>query len=149
MKRLRKRIILQLLRIFSMPKVRHEIARYAKAFAGEANRYTTGLREEAAGTRDAFQILARYIRKERLSKEDKKQFQRQIYSLLKGIGVFVPPMLIPLPFVGTILLIIMDRLLLSMNIQILPASFYPEDKKMLLTPVSVEEVLEEVLKQRD
>ena len=57
----------------------------------------------------------------------------------------VPVMLIPLPFISTLLLIIMDHLLLSMNIQILPSSFYPEKKQGLLTPEGVEEDLEKVV----
>jgi len=39
----------------------------------------------------------------------------------------------------------MDHLLLSMNIQILPSSFYPEKKQGLLTPEGVEEDLEKVV----
>ena len=57
------------------------------------------------------------------------------------MGVVVPPMLIPLPFIGTILLIIMDQLLRSMNIRLLPSAFYPEKKKELLTPEGIEEDL--------
>ena len=47
-------------------------------------------------------------------------------------------MLVPLPFVGTLLLIIMDHLLLSMHIQLLPDAFYPPEKKDLLTPEGIE-----------
>jgi hypothetical protein len=50
----------------------------------------------------------------------------------------VPVMLFPAPFVGTLLLIIMDHLLLSMNIHLLPDSFYQKDKKDLLTTEGVE-----------
>lgn len=148
MKALRKRIIRHLLRIFSLPKVKDEIARYARAFMGEASRYSTGIKGEAAETMESFQILARYMRREKLTREDKKKFQLQMFDVLKGVGVVVPPMLIPLPFVGTILLVIMDQLLLSMNIRILPSSFYPEVKKELLTPEAVEEELEEEIHRR-
>jgi hypothetical protein len=50
-------------------------------------------------------------------------------------------MLIPLPFIGTLLLIIMDHLLLSMHIQLLPDAFYPKEKKDLLTPEGIEKDL--------
>ena len=54
----------------------------------------------------------------------------------------VPVMLFPLPVVGTLLLIIMDHLLLSMNIHLLPEAFYPNEKKGLLTPEGIENDLE-------
>jgi hypothetical protein len=141
MKTIRKRIIRYLLRIFSLPRVKEEIARYANAFMGEASRYSTGIKGEAVETKESFLILTKYIRKEKLSREEKRTFKLQVLDILKGVGVIVPPMLIPLPFVGTLLLIIMDHLLLSMNIRILPSSFYPEVKKELLTPEAIEDEL--------
>jgi hypothetical protein len=145
MKSIRKRIIGYLLRIFTHPKVKDQIAKYAKGFIGEASRYSSGFKGEAIGTKDAFFILTKYIKREKITKTEKKQFKRQILGLLKGTGVVVPVMLIPLPFISTLLLIIMDHLLLSMNIQILPHSFYPEKKQGLLTPEGVEEDLEKVV----
>ena len=50
-------------------------------------------------------------------------------------------MLIPLPFISTLLLIIMDHLLLSMHIHLLPDSFYPKEKQDLLTPEGIEQDL--------
>ena len=148
MKSIRKKIIAYLLRIFTLPKVKDQVARYAKSFIGEASRYSSGFKGEAIETKDAFIILTRYIKREKISKAEKKQFGRQVVDLLKGTGVILPVMLIPLPFVSTLLLIIMDHLLLSMNIQILPSSFYPEKKQGLLTIEGVEEDLEkEVLKE--
>ena len=42
---------------------------------------------------------------------------------------------------STLLLIIMDHLLLALNIQILPSSFYPENRQGLLTTESIEKDL--------
>ena len=145
MKSIRKRIIEYLLRIFTHPKVKDHIARYAKSFIGEASRYSSGFKGEAIETKDAFVILARYIKREKITKAEKKQFRQQMIDLLKGTGVVVPVMMIPLPFISTLLLIIMDHLLLSMNIKILPSSFYPEKTVGLLTPEGVEEDLEKVI----
>ena len=145
MKSLRKRIIAYLLRIFTRPKVKDQIARYAKGFMGEASRYSSGFKGEAIETKESFIILTKYIKREKITKAEKKQFKHQIIGLLKGTGVVVPIMLIPLPFVSTLLLIIMDHVLLSMNIQILPSSFYPEKKLGLLTTEGVEEDLEKVV----
>jgi len=135
---IRKRIINYLIRIFTLPKVKDEISRYAKGFMGEASRYSTGVKGEAIETKEAFNILTKYIRKEKITRAEKKQFKHQVVNLLKGTGVVLPVMLIPLPFIGTLLLIIMDHLLLSMNIQILPSSFYPEKKQGLLTTEGIE-----------
>jgi hypothetical protein len=121
------------LRLFTMPRVKEEIAKYARAFAGEASRYTTGMKGEAIEAKETFIILTKYLRKEKITRAEKKQFKKQIVDILKSAGVVVPVMLIPLPFVSTLLLIILDHLLLSMNIQILPSSFYPADKKNILT----------------
>ncbi|MCK9422053.1 MAG: LETM1 domain-containing protein [Bacteroidales bacterium] len=149
MRSIRKRIINYFLRIFTIPKVKNEIARYAKGFMGEASRYSTGIKGEAIETKEVFVILTRYIRKEKITKEEKKQFKRLVIDLLKGTGVFVPVMLIPLPFVSTLLLIIMDHLLLTLNIQILPSSFYPEKKQGLLTTDAIEkDLVKEISKEK-
>jgi hypothetical protein len=142
---IRRRIIGYLLRIFTHPKVKDQIARYAKAFMGEASRYSSGLKGEAIETRESFIILTKYIKGEKITKPEKKQFKHQVFDLLKSTGVVVPIMLIPLPFISTLLLIIMDHLLLSMNIKILPASFYPEKKSGLLTTKGIEEDLEKIV----
>ena len=147
MKSLRRRVITYFIRLFTHPKVKDQIARYAKGFMGEASRYSTGFKGEATETKESFVILTKYIKREKITKAEKKQFKRQIIGLLKGTGVVVPIMLIPLPFVSTLLLIIMDHVLLSMNIQILPSSFYPEKKQGLLTIAGVEEDLEKVVYQ--
>jgi len=147
---LRKRIIAYLIRIFTHPKVKERIAKYAKGFMGEASRYSSGFKGEAIETKDAFFILTKYIKREKITKAEKKQFGLQVVDLLKGTGVVVPVMLIPLPFVSTLLLIIMDHLLLSMNIKLLPSAFYPEKKEGLLTTEGVEkdlEIVEESEKQ--
>jgi hypothetical protein len=141
----RRRIITYLLRIFTHPKVKDQIARYARGFIRDASRYSTGIKGEAIETKESFIILTKYIKREKITKAEKKQFKRQVLDLLKSTGVVVPIMLIPLPFISTLLLIIMDHLLLSMNIQILPSSFYPKKKQGLLTPEGVEEDLEKVV----
>jgi hypothetical protein len=140
----RRKVINYLIRLFSMPRVKEEIAKYARAFIGEANRYSAGVKGEAIETKESFVILTRYIKKEKITREERRKFKLQVFDILKGIGVVVPPMLIPLPFVGTLLLIIMDHLLLSMNIHLLPSSFYPEKKEDLMTAKGVDEDLDKI-----
>jgi hypothetical protein len=138
MERIRKTIIRYFLSLFTLPKVKETMAVYAGAFMGEAGRYTTGIRTEAADARETFTVLAKYIKKEKITREEKKLFKKQVIDILRSSGVMVPVMLIPLPFIGTLLLIIMDHLLLSMNIHLLPESFYPKEKKELLTTKGIE-----------
>lgn len=141
MKVLRKKIIAYFLALFTLPRVKEVIAGYARMFLGEAGRYSTGLKTEVVETRETFTILSKYIRNEKLSREEKKKFKKQVIDILRSSGVMVPVMLIPLPFIGTLLLIIMDHLLLSMHIQLLPDAFYHKDKKDLLTPEGIEKDL--------
>ena len=69
------------------------------------------------------------MKKEEISDDEKKFFKEQMVDLLKSVGVVVPIQLIPLPFVSTILLIVMEKTLKSMGIQILPSSFYETEKE--------------------
>ena len=142
MKFLRRKMILDLLALFTLPRVRAEIARLAKLFLKETNRYTGGIKGEAKETKEAFVILTKYMKREKLTSVEKKQFVKQMIDLLQGTGVVVPFMLIPLPFIGTVLLIIVEHLLLSMNIQLLPDAFYQAKKEDLLTPEAIEKELE-------
>ena len=141
----RRRIIKYFLRIFTLPKVKDQIAKYARGFIRDASRYSSGMKGEVIDAKDSFIILTKFIKREKITKVEKKLFRRQIVDLLKSTGVVVPIMLIPLPFISTLLLIIMDHLLFSMNIQILPSSFYPEKKQGLLTTEGVEADLEKVV----
>jgi hypothetical protein len=141
MKSLRKKIIAYFLALFTLPRVKEVIAGYAKMFIGEAGRYSTGLKTEVVETKETFTILTKYIRKEKITREEKKKFKRQMVDILRSSGVMVPVMLVPLPFVGTLLLIIMDHLLLSMHIHLLPGAFYQKEKKDLLTPEGIEKDL--------
>lgn len=138
MNTLRKKIIAYFLGLFTLPRVKELIAGYAKAFLGEAGRYSTGIKTEAVETKETFTILTKFIKKEKITREEKKKFKKQAIDILRSSGVMVPVMLVPLPFVGTMLLIIMDHLLLSMHIQLLPDAFYPKEKKDLLTPEGIE-----------
>jgi hypothetical protein len=141
MKPTRASIIAYFLSIFTLPKVKEEVARLAGMFKGEASRFSTGMKGEVVETRESFVILTKYLKKEKLTRTEKKRFKLHMISMLKGAGVMVPVMLIPLPFVSTLLLIIMDHLLRSMHIQILPASFYPAENKDVLTEEGIRKEL--------
>jgi len=138
---LRKKIITYFLSLFTLPRVKEAVASYARMFLDEAGRYSTGIKTEALESVETFTILTRYIKQEKISKADKKKFKKHAVDILRSSGIMVPVMLIPLPFIGTLLLIIMDHLLMSMNIHLLPDSFYPKEKNDLLTPKGIEDDL--------
>ncbi len=135
-------IIGYFIRLFTLPKVKEVIARSAWVFLDEASRYSKGMKGEAIEAKESFIILTKYLKKEKLTHAEKKQFKNHTLSILKSVGVVVPVMLIPLPFVSTLLLIIMDHLLMSMNIQILPPSFYPAHKKGIMTKEEINKDLQ-------
>lgn len=124
---------------FSLPKVKENVAKSAEVFKGEATRFTSGMKGEVIETKESFIILSKYLKKEKLTRSERKQFKHQMINILKSAGVVVPVMLIPLPFVSTLLLIIMDHLLISMNIRILPDSFYPPDQQKNMTKESIQQ----------
>jgi len=110
----------EILHYFTLPNVKSEIKRYANGFKGEGKQ-----------SKEAFLILEKYMKKEQVTDDEKKFFKNQMVDLLKGVGIVLPLQLIPLPFVSTILLIVVEKTMLSMGIKVLPSSFYiePELKK--------------------
>ena len=142
-------VIAYFLRLFTLPKVKKEIEKYAKMFLGEASRFSTGMKGEALETKESFLILAKYLKKEKLTGAEKKRFKKQTLNILKSAGVVVPVMLIPLPFISTLLLIIMDHVLLSMNIQILPSSFYSKEKREILTLDGIRKDLRRIIFRKE
>jgi hypothetical protein len=145
MKFSRTSIIAYFLQLFTLPKVKKEIKKYANMFLGEASRFSTGMKGETIETKESFLILAKYLKNEKLTSAEKKRFKKQTLNILKSAGVVVPVMLIPLPFISTLLLIIMDHVLLSMNIQILPTAFYNTEKKDVLTIEGIRKDLKRII----
>ena len=145
MKRVSPSIISFFLKLFTLPRVKAEVEKYARMFLGEATRFTTGMKGEANETKESFIILSKYLKKEPLTSAEKKRFKKQTLNILKSAGVVVPVMLIPLPFISTLLLIIMDHLLFSLNIRILPDSFYPAQKQGVLTKEGITKEFRKVI----
>ena len=145
MKFSRTSIIAYFLKPFTLPKVKKEVEKYANMFLGESSRFTSGMKGEAIETKESFLILAKYLKKEKLTNAEKKRFKKQTLNILKSAGVVVPVMLIPLPFISTLLLIIMDHVLISMNIQILPSAFYNTEKKDVLTVEGIRKELKRII----
>lgn len=148
LKPFQKRLICYLLKLFTEPRTKNLVTHYARVFGKETSRYATGIKSEARETKDAFAILVRYMKREPITVAQKRQFSKQMIDLLRGSGVILPFMLIPLPFVGTILLVIVEQLMLSQNIKILPSAFYQEKPKELLTPEAVIQEVGKVEKVR-
>jgi hypothetical protein len=138
-------VIAYFIQLFTLPNVKKEVERYANMFLGEASRFSSGMKGEAIESKESFLILAKYLKKEKLTGAEKKRFKKQTLNILKSAGVVVPVMLIPLPFINTLLLILMDHVLLSMKIQILPSAFYNTEKKNILTIDGIKEDLKRII----
>jgi len=138
-------VIAYFIQLFTLPNVKKEVERYANMFLGEASRFSSGMKGEAIESKESFLILAKYLKKEKLTGAEKKRFKKQTLNILKSAGVVVPVMLIPLPFISTLLLILMDHVLLSMKIQILPSAFYNTEKKNILTIDGIKEDLKRII----
>lgn len=90
----------------------------------EYTRYSNGIKGEYKETKEAFEIFNKYTRKEKLTDEEKTIFKDQMIDILKSVGVVLPTQLLPLPLVGTFLLIVMEHVFEKIGVKILPSSFY-------------------------
>ena len=64
------KIIEHLVNIFTTPCVKDEVCKYANLFKDEAVRYKNGFKGEAVETKEAFLILTKYIKKEKITRKD-------------------------------------------------------------------------------
>lgn len=111
----------------------------------EVKRYVFGSKQEFKETGQYFRILyTRYKKGEKLTKEEKKFLLRQSVDILKIIGLVIPFQVlfpVPLPMVGTTILIILEYVFRKMGIKILPDAYYKDYKEPNLK--KVEEFIEE------
>lgn len=96
-----------------------ELIRFLKGFKGEINETGT-----------AGNIFGKYIKGKKLTTEEKIFFGKQMKDVLKSVAIGVPYYLLPLPFVGTISLVLLDRLFAKHGKQFLPSSFYNQEKEI-------------------
>ena len=59
------------------------------------NNFLTGVKNEATDTKEATRIIFKFVSEQEITKEEEKHLKKQVYDLLKIIGVGVPFMVIP------------------------------------------------------
>ena len=82
--------------------------------------------QEAAETKEAARLLQKYAQTGHLSEEEGEAFRRQMYDVLKMLGIGIPFFIIP---GASIILPILIKLADKMDIHLLPSSFDHHDKK--------------------
>jgi len=81
---------------------------------------------EAAETKEAAKLLQKYAQTGHLSEEEGEAFRRQMYDVLKMLGIGIPFFIIP---GASIILPILIKLADKMDIHLLPSAFdHPEEE---------------------
>jgi len=78
------------------------------------------IKEESSETKNAAKIVAKYLRREKLTTEEEKELRQQFYDVLKIAGIGVPFAIIPGSAVLLPLLIAYTK---KKGLNILPSSF--------------------------
>jgi hypothetical protein len=110
-----------------------ESTEQGKAFAGylkskrikltEAfDHFLKNMSVEAAETKEAAKLLQKYAQTGQLTQEEGEAFRKQMYDILKMLGIGIPFFIIP---GASIILPILIKLADKMDIHILPSAFDP------------------------
>lgn len=59
------------------------------------NDFLTGVKNEAADTKEATRIIVKYIASQQISQEEEKHLKTQVSDLFKILGIGIPFMIIP------------------------------------------------------
>jgi LETM1-like protein len=80
---------------------------------------------EAAETKEAAKLLQKYAQTGQLSEEEGEAFRKQMYDILKMLGIGIPFFIIP---GASIILPILIKLADKMDIHLLPSAFDSEEE---------------------
>ena len=92
-----------------------------------AHHFIESIKEEARGTRDAAEIIGKYIKEHKITEEEDRILKTQLWNTLKIFGIGIPFIFIP---GASVLIPILVRVAKKRNIELLPSSFnkkYSED----------------------
>jgi hypothetical protein len=89
--------------------------------------FLSRLKQEGEETSEAYKILVRYTKGEKISKEDCDKFKTQMIDVLKLLGLGIPYILIP---GSTLLLALLVSIARKYKIDILPSSFKDVPKNL-------------------
>jgi len=82
-----------------------------------------GIKNEAKETKEASQLIRKHLNGNKLTKEEIKIVREQFYDILRGAGIGIPFMLIPM---GSLLIPLMLKLSAKLGVELLPSSFRKE-----------------------
>ena len=91
-----------------------------------AHHFVRGMKEEAKGTKEAAEIVGKYMKEREITPEEEKILKAQLWDTLKIVGVVVPFILIP---GASIIIPILIKVAQKHNIELMPASFNQEETK--------------------
>jgi len=91
-----------------------------------AHHFVRGIKEEARGTKEAAEIIGKYMKDRKITDDEEKILKAQLWDTLKVVGVVVPFIIIP---GASILIPIIVRQAKKMGVDILPKSFDPPINK--------------------
>lgn len=98
--------------------------------------FIEGMKEEARGTKEAAQIVKKYLSGIEITDQEEKILKAQIWDTLKMVGVVIPFILIP---GASILIPILIRVAKKNNIELLPEGFIPKVKREEMKTLSSQE----------
>lgn len=87
------------------------------------------LSQEGSETVEMLSIYSRSVRRQQVSKEELKRANEQMLDLLKIVGLTIPQ-LVPLPFVGTMIFLVVLKLGKICGVNVLPTAWTEDFKKV-------------------
>jgi hypothetical protein len=90
----------------------------------DIKKFLQNVKQEASEYKEVGEILAKYARREKLTKEDEEKFKEQFFDTLKILGIGIPFTLIP---GASVLLPLVMKVAKKYEIDILPSSFNKEE----------------------
>jgi len=95
------------------------------------NNFFTGVKNEAQDTKEATRIIFKFVSEQEITKEEEKHLKKQVYDLLKIIGVGVPFMIIP---GATLLIPFIMKVAEKKGIDLYPSNFKGGQQQNKLEP---------------
>lgn len=84
------------------------------------NHLLTGIKNEAADTKETSRIIYKYISNQKITKNDERHVKTQVYNIFRILGIGVPFMVIP---GATLLIPFIVKVAEKKGIDLLPSNF--------------------------
>jgi len=84
------------------------------------NHFLTGIKNEAADTKETSHIIYKYIAQQKITIEDERHLKTQVYDIFRILGIGVPFMIIP---GATLLIPFIIKVAEKKGIDLVPSNF--------------------------